>query len=168
MINSKSPFVKLLSIGCVLLLLVLILEVLFLNLPDFDSTPSTRVMKEETALQLNSSESLVAEDYDEISLRPLFIEGRQRIGGPGPIEGDFTVDEPTNRNSFKVRLVGVGLMDSATLVLVVDKKGKYHRLHVNDKLEGWSVESIEQSSVVFSQEGKSKTFDLEKERPLLE
>lgn len=164
---SKNPFIKLLSIGCIVLFAILVFQVGFINLPFEIADDSSNHAEEATSKQgITKLRHLLDTDYNLITSKPLFIEGRKFIEQDAKID---TAQEaaPAINNAFKVRLVGVGLMDEEALVLVVDNKGKYHRLHVNDKHEGWRVKSIGQSNVVFSQLGKDKSFDLEKQRPLL-
>jgi hypothetical protein len=165
--TSKNPFIKLLSIGCIVLFAMLVFQVGFINLPFEIADDSSNHAEEATSKQgITKLRHLLDTDYNLITSKPLFIEGRKFIEQDAKID---TAQEtaPAINNAFKVRLVGVGLMDEEALVLVVDNKGKYHRLHVNDKHEGWRVKSIGQSNVVFSQLGKDKSFDLEKQRPLL-
>jgi len=165
--TSKNPLIKLLSIGCTVLFAILVFQVGFINLPfaiadDFPGHTEEAISKQgSTKLR-----HLLNIDYNLIASKPLFIEGRKIIEQDTKVD---TVQEtvPAINNAFKVRLVGVGMMDEEALILVVDTKGKYHRLHINDKHEGWRVKTIGQSNVVFSQLGKEKSFDLEEQRPLL-
>ena len=113
---------------------------------------------------LSSTEQTVNDNkYDVITKKPLFIEGRQ--ARPEETNTDSVkVIEPVKNKPFKIQLAGVGLMGDDQLVLVIDNKGKYHRLHVDDKLYGWRVKSITKKSVLFTQQGKSKVFELENKR----
>lgn len=161
---TLQPAIKVIGGVSLFLLMIMLVEIIYVSVSMSSSEQAVITPRSQANELLSSTEQTVQNNqYDIIAKKPLFIEGREAR----PEEtntGTVKVIEPVKNKPFKIQLVGVGLMGNDQLVLIIDNKGKYHRLHVDDKLYGWRVKSITKKSVLFAQQGKSKVFELENKR----
>jgi len=157
----SSP-IKLLITLCVTLLMVICLEWLLFNLA-FTGNPLT--IKPRAGIEakplIPKSLSLIKKNYADVTKNPLFIEGRK------PVERRVasTTNSPKTKQpnkSFKLTLAGISLYENQSLALLQDRRGKYHRLLIGEKLEGWTLKSIQQRSVTLHSSGKIKLIKLKK------
>jgi len=108
---------------------------------------------------------LMKKKYADVTKSPLFIEGRK------PIErtASSTTNNPKTKQPnkpFKLTLAGISLFGNHSLALLQDRRGKYHRLLIGEKLEGWTLKSIQQRSVTLHSSGKMKVIELKKFKPV--
>jgi len=150
---------------CGVLLLILIIEWLLINAGSVKpwSLSPLPGFSQETEQLLSDFPDLQVEDYAALSESPLFVEGRNPIVGDGNNIGQG-VDKQSSHASLQMRLMGVTLSVESSLALVVDSKGTYYRLFVNDEALGWTLTSVEQKSVTFNRGGKVITLTLEKHK----
>ncbi len=99
-----------------------------------------------------------AEDFLEVLERPLFSPTRRP-----PAEG--TVAVASSEPELEVTLVGVIISSEEQIAIVKPKDGsRLLRLSVGDSFQGWAVESIEPSRIIFRrgdiEEHIELTYDL--------
>ena len=159
--SIKNPFIKSLVIlsGC--LLLVLLVEIIVLKTtPSFVQAVALKKSENEKPINIRV---LSRELYSVISSKPLFVENREPMKATESISKNQPA-EIKQTKALKANLVGVTLMKNEELAIVVDGKGKYHRLHTNDMINGWIVVEIGTKSVRFTNKGETKTLTLDKKK----
>jgi len=105
--------------------------------------------------------SLIKQNYAGVTKKPLFIEGRKPVEKTAaPTTNNPKTKQPNE--PFKLILAGISLFDNHSLALMQDRRGKYHRLLIGEKLEGWTLKSIQQRSVTLHSSGKIKLIKLKK------
>jgi hypothetical protein len=100
---------------------------------------------------------VAANERNEIITRPLFWAGRQ------PADAVETQEEPKGKaGELKgVKLVGVfGSGERAGIIALV--KGKKQRILVGERLEGWTLESIEAGEIVLANGQRSESLTLQR------
>ncbi len=94
--------------------------------------------------------------YNAIIEKPLFIEDREFekeeevkiVRKPKPVIEDL-----------KVKALGVALTSDGLLAVIVDlKNSKNLRLRIGDKIYGWRLDGVSESSFTFSKDGKEKVI----------
>jgi|GEM_PF-1427066 len=150
---------------CGVFLFILMIEWLIINVGGSESSPLSPLpnFSQETEQLLLEFPALQVEDYAALAEAPLFVEGRNPIvsDGNNVAEG---VEKQSSHASLHMRLMGVTLSVDGSLALVVDSKGTYHRLFVDDEALGWTLTSVEQQSATFNRGGKIITLTLEKHK----
>ena len=104
---------------------------------------------------------LVKKNYSDVTINPLFIEGRKPVERMAVSTAKNTQKKQLNR-PFKLILAGISLFENHSLALFQDRRGKYHRLLIGEGLEGWTLKSIQQRSVTLHSLGKIKLIILKK------
>ena len=106
------------------------------------------------------SPPLAEEQSQELAMRPLFWEGRQAFI---PGTDDAPVNEPRKRrgnsNIDDVALQGVYTSGNRTGV-IVDYKGKQHRLLQNESVAGWKFTQLGGDGPVFESGRESRVLEL--------
>jgi len=150
---------------CGVFLLIIVIEWLIINVGSSEPSPLLPLpnFSQETQQLLSEFPALQVEDYAALSEAPLFVEGRTPIVSDGNNVGQG-VEKQSSHASLQMRLMGVTLSVEGALALVVDSKGTYHRLFVDDEALGWTLTSVEQKSATFNRGGKVITLTLEKHK----
>jgi len=105
--------------------------------------------------------NLTKKIYIDVAKSPLFIEGRKPV--EKTLIPTLTPSQKKQANKpFKLTLSGLSLFGNHSLALLQDTRGKYHRLHIGEELEGWILKTIQQSSVTLYSSGQMKTIELKK------
>jgi hypothetical protein len=102
------------------------------------------------------------EDFAQMVERPLFMESRR----PGEDEPP-PPPQQTQQTPLNLKLMGVVATPKDKLVLMLDAKGKYKRLRLNETLDGWTLVELGTDRVVMQQGQERKPLDLLKARPKL-
>lgn len=89
-------------------------------------------------------------DFDK---RPLFASDRQ----PPPQQ---VTDKPITPIGFSV--VGIFVSRDDAIIVVRQQSNVQVRLRVGDKIDGWTVQSIQPKAVVFENRGQTREIDLTK------
>jgi len=160
----NTPLIRQFTLSlCGIFLFVLIVEWAIINISTSEppSLSSLSDVSQETEQLLSELSALQAEDYSILSASPLFIEGR------GPIVSNVNdatqgVEKQSSNTSLQMRLMGLTLSAANSLALIMDAKGKYHRLFIGGEALGWKLTSVEQNSATFNRRGKPVTLTLEK------
>ena len=99
------------------------------------------------------------EDFSEVLDRPLFSPTRRP-----PAEG--AVPAPDSEPELEVTLVGVIISSEEQIAIVKPKDGsRLLRLSVGDSFQGWAVDSIEKSRIIFRRGDIEEIFELTYDLP---
>lgn len=100
------------------------------------------------------------DDYEQMTERPLFMESRRpgAEGGPPPAP-------PPVRTPMTLKLMGIAATPDGKKVLIVDAKGKYHRVKTLDILDNWTLVDIGEDKVVMQQGEERQDLMLLKKKP---
>lgn len=162
-----KPFRPAAVLGAIAVMLTLVLaaEGLLLNLgdPEIPRAPAKSQTNSEQDSSPEEFELPGEDEYDQMVSRPLFMERRQP--GQAPAQTVETSErKPATPMTFK--LMGIITTPTKKAALLVDAKGKYRRLKLNDALDGWELVELEGDKVILEQNDKKETLQLLKKRPV--
>lgn len=100
------------------------------------------------------------EDYRQMVERPLFMETRR----PGAETNEAAAPQSPPR-PINLKLMGVVWTPHGKIALLVDAKGKYRRLKMQDMLDGWTLVDLESDRATLQQGEKREVLPLLKKRP---
>jgi len=111
-------------------------------------------------IELRRSSVVSAQDSNSVRARPVFWPSRRPVDAPKDASVE-TKPEGKKSELDKVKLLGIfGAGDSTGIIALV--KGKKKRILQGDKVEGWTLDSIDGSQAVFVDSGQSKHLTLER------
>ncbi len=160
----KNSLIKLLSLVSVMLLGLLILEWFWLNHVEEDKA-IIQPASTENKIRLPDSKftQLPFDNYQEIVMRPLFIEGRR------PIEGGSDDDSiaAISNDIKQFALMGVYTIENKLIALIKDQTNVDHYLKksVGDEIAGWTIKQILTDRIVIERSGQTKEIELRKPKP---
>ena len=97
--------------------------------------------------------------YQEMANRPLFMESRR----PGQVQAKVEPSmEPTSNTPMTLKLMGIVHTPNHDTALLVDEKGKYKRLKLNDSLNGWALIDLGSDKATLQQNESKETLKLMK------
>jgi type II secretory pathway component PulC len=102
------------------------------------------------------------ESFDEMTNRPLFLQGRRP---PVEDEQEEVAEAPEPKTPLNAKLMGVVLTPSGKTALFVDAQGKYKRARKGTAVDGWKVVEIKEDRVTLEQAGEKKDVMLIKPKP---
>jgi len=159
----KNSLIKLLSLVSVLLLGLLILEWFWLNHVDEDKAIVQPVSTDDQSrLPEIEFTQLPLDNYQEIVMRPLFIEGRR------PIEADSNDSIAAITNDIKqFALMGVYTIENKPVALIKDQvnAGHYLKKMAGDEIAGWTIKQILPDQMIIERSGQTQEIELRKPKP---
>ena len=157
----NSKLIKILSVICVALILLIVLEWLYAarvqkQLLSTINSPSKQALPDMPKLQ---SELKLEEDYSDLVNRPLFIAGRK----PVPETEQAQTDTTTSTHVFDWQLSGVyttpkGLMALLTRSIAQTPADKYRKVIVGANIDGWKVAEIHPDKIILAQGSTQKNL----------
>ncbi|MGH8550095.1 MAG: hypothetical protein ACRERU_16130 [Methylococcales bacterium] len=97
------------------------------------------------------------ERFSDIVERPLLIQGRH----PVPEEAEEPIiTGPVNQGEIQIWLMGVVMTPNGMTALLLDGKGDYKHLQIDEKIEGWELDEMHADRVVLNQGGATRTLNL--------
>ncbi|WP_198243489.1 hypothetical protein [methane-oxidizing endosymbiont of Gigantopelta aegis] len=160
----KNSLIKLLSLVSVMLLGLLLLEWFWLNHVEEDKA-IIQPASMENQIRLPDSEftQLPFDNYQEIVMRPLFIEGRR------PIEGGSDDDSiaAISNDIKQFALMGVYTIENKLIALIKDQTNADHYLKksVGDEIAGWTIKQILTDRIIIERSGQTQEIELRKPKP---
>jgi len=160
----KNSLIKLLLLASVLLLGLLILEWFWLNHVEEDKA-IIQPASMENQIRLPDSEftQLPFDNYQEIVMRPLFIEGRR------PIEGGSDDDSiaAISNDIKQFVLMGVYTIENKLIALIKDQMNADHYLKksLGDEIAGWTIKQILTDRIIIERSGQTQEIELRKPKP---
>jgi len=100
------------------------------------------------------------EKFSAIVERPLMIMGRQPVAN----EGSFQLVEGGQQANFPIKVMGVVMTPDVITVLVKDSTDSYHRLRVNESVNGWTLDEIQPNWVIMKRGEVRQQIKLHKPR----
>ncbi|WP_305910016.1 type II secretion system protein N [Methylomarinum sp. Ch1-1] len=157
--------IKLLLSLCLLLLVILLLEWLFIGSPDY-SQPLDSQNGKADGLEVNlpaiKFSAASPDSYTDMVERPLFIEGRRPVIEDEEDDASQQVDKIED-----LVLVGIYTVESEMTALF-SKQGRdetYLKKSRGDDISGWLLQEIQADRVILEREGKRQTLMLRKPKP---
>ena len=171
----NKQFIKLASLVCVTLLLIIVGEWLWAHLNELDlqkvSAVKAQSYQPDEMPSINLTEQ-PEESYADLVDRPLFITGRRAVNEP-----EVTKVTPINAAGgtnalFDWQLSGVYTQGKQLYALFSHAKVKlpkakdnFRKLSVGGQLDGWQVAAIKLDKVILKQGVNDKELPLHKPRP---
>ena len=171
----NNHFIKLASIICIALLLIIVGEWAFAHLSEQQLLESSSV-KAQTAPadempSINLTEQ-AEESYTDLVERPLFITGRRPVDEPASSTSPTQTVMGGMPANFDWQLSGVYTKDKRLFALFSHAKVKlpkakdnFRKLSVGESLEGWQVFEIKLDRVILKQSANQKELLLRKPKP---
>ena len=171
----NNHFIKLASIICVALLLIIVGEWAFAHVSEQQLLESSGV-KAQTAPadempSINLTEQ-AEESYTDLVERPLFVTGRRAVDEPASINVATQTAMAGMPANFDWQLSGVYTKDKRLFALLSHAKVKlpkakdnFRKLSVGESLEGWQVFDIKLDRVILKQSANEKELLLRKPKP---
>ncbi len=160
----KNSLIKLLLLASFLLLGLLILEWFWLNHVEEDEV-IIQPASTENQIRLPDSEftQLPFDNYQEIVMRPLFIEGRRPIEGGGDDDSIAAISNDIKQFA----LMGIYTIENNPIALIKDQANadQYLKKAVGDEIAGWTIKQILTDRIVIGRSGQTQEIELRKPKP---
>jgi len=101
------------------------------------------------------------DDYRQMAERPLFMETRR----PGAEPTEAAAPPPPPMLPMTLKLMGIVFSPQGKKALVMDAKGKYHRIAVQQSQDSWTLVEIGESQVIMQQGESREKLPLLKKKP---
>jgi hypothetical protein len=98
--------------------------------------------------------------FSAIVERPLMTMGRQPVAD----EGSLHLSQGGQPANFPIKVMGIVLAPDVITVLVKDSTDSYHRLRVNESVNGWTLDEIQPNWVIMKQGEVRQRIKLHKPR----
>jgi len=129
------------------------MRLIFLSSPDAVAPPPDTL----TIGEVRPSARPSAAESEELLARPLFWPSRRQPTAVDEKVAESEIEEPGDLSGFK--LVGVfGTGESAGVIALV--KDKKQRILLGEKLNGWTLQSVEPNRIVLVDKGRRKELVL--------
>jgi hypothetical protein len=97
------------------------------------------------------------DSFSEIVERPLMIQGRRPVSEEAE---EPILAGPVSQGDIQIWLMGVVMTPNGMTALLVDGKGNYKRLQIDEKFEGWEVDEMHADRVVLKQGTTTRILNL--------
>lgn len=97
------------------------------------------------------------ESFSEIVERPLMIQGRRPVLEEAE---ESIITGPVSQGDIQIWLMGIVMTPNGMIALLLDGKGDYKRLQIDEKIEGWEVGEMHADRVVLKQGGTTRILNL--------
>jgi hypothetical protein len=141
-------------------IMLVVIALVYLYLADSLSEKPT--VTHELNLDLGKSRAAVKKlesisHYNSIIDRPLFVEERRFEEEKKPV----TIVKPVAViEKLNVKALGIALSGEGLIAVLTDKKnGKTLRMRIGEKIYGWTLKGVSESSFTFSKGGKEKVVN---------
>lgn len=171
----NNHFIKLASIICIALLLIIVGEWAFAHLSEQQLLESSGIKAQSAPADEMPSINLTEqpeESYSDLVERPLFITGRRPVDEPASSTSPTQMVMGGMPANFDWQLSGVYTKDKRLFALFSHAKVKlpkakdnFRKLSVGESLEGWQVFEIKLDRVILKQAANQKELLLRKPKP---
>jgi hypothetical protein len=127
---------------------------------DLQPPPAKTAPAAEPGIEEEDFELPALDDYEQMAERPLFMENRR----PG-VETAEAAAPPPPPTPMTLKLMGIVSTPKEKTALLMDSKGKYKRLKVQDTLDGWMLVELSSDKATLQQGDKREDLPLLKKRP---
>ena len=100
------------------------------------------------------------EKFSAIVKHPLMTMGRQPVVG----ERSFQLAQAGHQENFPIKVMGIVMPPATMTVLVKDSNDSYHRLRINESVNGWTLDEIQPNWVIMKRGEVRQQIKLHKPR----
>ena len=141
--------------ACVVLVIIIIIEWSLLYAYDPTREPGIQGLNKDVPLFREVPDPVrtlqMPEEYQEITQRPLFFQGRRPIESSGEVLDNFT-------GKLELILTGVIVAPEGLSVLIRDSKNGSHHVKLGEDIDGWVLDAVYGHKIVLKKDGKRKAI----------